>query len=271
MNIEYYEAAASFLRRKMTHMPEIALILGSGAGHFADMIEDKTVIKYKDIPNFLESTVDSHAGKLIFGKVAGKQVVCMSGRFHYYEGYSFDQLAIPVRVLKLLGVRALLLTNAAGGVNTAYRPGDLMVISDHIKLMGASPMRGKNDGRIGPRFFDVTRMYDPALRQLALSLASETSLRVQEGVYFYMPGPQFETPAEIRAIRTLGGDAVGMSTVTEALTAAHCGLPVLGISVITNLAAGMSFGGVSDEEVGLVSQRIEKEFSGYLTKLIERM
>lgn len=271
MDIHYYEAARDYLRTIVPEAPEIAIVLGSSLGPFAAHLEEPIAVDYRDIPNFLVSTVASHAGKLIFGKVGGKRVVCMSGRFHYYEGYDFEQLSIPVRVLKLLGVRALILTNAAGGVNPDYRPGDLMLISDHIKLMGASPMRGGNDERIGPRFFDVTRMYDPDLRALAKKLAEESELRVHEGAYFFMPGPQFETPAEIRAVRILGGDAVGMSTVTEALTAAHCGLPVLGISVITNMAAGMTKGAVSDEEVNVVGKALAAPFSRYMTKIIEAM
>ena len=191
--------------------------------------------------------------------------------FHSYEGYDFEQLTQPVRLLKLLGVRALIVTNAAGGVNERYRPGDFMLIADQIKLNGASPLRGRNVDEFGPRFFDVTRMYTPELRALAKTCADELGIRVQEGVYFFMPGPQFETPAEIRAIRALGGDAVGMSTVTEALTAAHCGLPLLGISVITNLAAGMTGSAVTGEEVNETGAAVAGRFSRYLTKIVEEM
>ena len=195
----------------------------------------------------------------------------MSGRFHSYEGYDFEQLAIPVRLFKLLGVKQLIVTNAAGGVNEGYRPGDIMVISDHIKLNGASPMRGKNLPAFGDRFFDVSRMYTPRLRELALRLAKDTALRVHEGVYFFMPGPQFETPAEIRAIRLLGGDAVGMSTVTEALTAAHCGIELLGFSVITNMAAGMLDQPLTTEEVSETGRMVEERFSAYLKSVIREM
>ena len=195
----------------------------------------------------------------------------MSGRFHSYEGYDFEQLAIPVRLFKLLGVKQLIVTNAAGGVNEGYRPGDIMVISDHIKLNGASPMRGKNLPAFGDRFFDVSRMYTPRLRELALRLSKDTKLRVHEGVYFFMPGPQFETPAEIRAIRLLGGDAVGMSTVTEALTAAHCGIELLGFSVITNMAAGMLDQPLTTEEVSETGRMIEERFSAYLKSVIREM
>ncbi len=271
MDLSYYEAAAQYLRARVPELPEIALVLGSGLGAFAEAISDPIAIPYSDIPHFLTATVDSHAGKLVFGHVAGKRVVCMSGRFHYYEGYEFEQLALPVRVLNCLGVRALILTNAAGGVNLSYQPGDLMLIRDHIKLMGASPMRGENDPQIGPRFFDVSRMYDPQLLSIAKAAAEGCGLRVHEGVYFYMPGPQFETPAEIRAIRLLGGDAVGMSTVTEALSAAHCGLPVLGICTITNMAAGVTPNPVTDEEVCETGAALAERFGAYLTKIIARI
>ena len=206
-----------------------------------------------------------------FGELAGKKLVCLAGRFHSYEGYDFEQLTQPVRLLKLLGVRALIVTNAAGGVNLAYHRGDFMLIADHIKLNGSSPMRGRNVDEFGPRFFDVTRMYTPELRELAKSCAAKLGFSVHEGVYFFMPGPQFETPAEIRAIRLLGGDAVGMSTVTEALTAAHCGLPLLGISVITNMAAGITGEAVSGEEVNETGAAVAERFSRYLEKILEEM
>ena len=268
---EFYQKSADYLKKMVPWQPEVAVVLGSALGPFAKTIESPIKVAYADIPNFLVSTVAGHAGKLIFGTVAGKKVVCMSGRFHSYEGYDFEQLSIPVRVLKLLGVRALILTNAAGGVNTAYRPGDLMLIRDHIKLAGHSPLRGPNVEEFGPRFFDVSRMYAPQLRQMALRCAEGSGLTVHEGVYFFMTGPQFETPAEIRAIRILGGDAVGMSTVTEALTAAHCGLPVLGISVITNMAAGVLDQPLNNDEVDEVGQRIAARFGAYVTRLIAEM
>ena len=271
MDLRSYEISCAYLRRIVPEPPEVAIILGSALGPFADAIEDPVVVNYSDIPNFLVSTVASHAGKLIFGTVAGKRVVCMSGRFHYYEGYDFEQLSVPVRVFKCLGVRALILTNAAGAVNPDYRPGDLMIISDHIKFMGASPMRGPNDERIGPRFFDVSDMYTASLRAIALEEAVGSGLRVHEGVYFFMPGPQFETPAEIRAIRALGGDAVGMSTATEPLTAAHCGMPVLGVSFLTNMAAGTTGQPVSDDEVVAAGKAMAEPFSRYMTRIVGRL
>ena len=267
----FYEKTAEYVKSRAPFAPELGLILGTGLGPLAKQIENPVEIDYQDIPNFLVSTAPDHAGKLIFGTLEGKKLVCMSGRFHSYEGYDFEQLAIPVRLFKLLGVKQLIVTNAAGGVNEGYRPGDIMVISDHIKLNGASPMRGKNLPEFGDRFFDVSRMYTPRLRELALRLAKDTALRVHEGVYFFMPGPQFETPAEIRAIRLLGGDAVGMSTVTEALTAAHCGIELLGFSVITNMAAGMLDQPLTTEEVSETGRMVEERFSAYLKSVIREM
>ena len=267
----FYKKTADYVKSRAPFAPELGLILGTGLGPLAKQIENPVEIDYRDIPNFLVSTAPDHAGKLIFGTLERKKLVCMSGRFHSYEGYDFEQLAIPVRLFKLLGVKQLIVTNAAGGVNEGYRPGDIMVISDHMKLNGASPMRGKNLPEFGDRFFDVSRMYTPRLRELALRLAKDTALRVHEGVYFFMPGPQFETPAEIRAIRLLGGDAVGMSTVTEALTAAHCGIELLGFSVITNMAAGMLDQPLTTEEVSETGRMIEERFSAYLKSVIREM
>lgn len=268
----YFKASADYVKSIVPYTPEIAIVLGSSLGPFADTIEDPIVIDYADIPNFLVSTVASHAGKLILGTVAGKKVVCMSGRFHYYEGYDFEQLVIPVRLFKLLGVKAVILTNAAGAVNTAYAPGDIMILSDHIKLNGSSPLRGRNIPEFGDRFFDVSRMYTPELRALAKDCGKDSALKIHEGVYMFFPGPQFETPAEIRAARLLGADAVGMSTVTEALTAAHCNLPLLAISVITNMAAGvLPDQAVSDEEVGVTAKGVADLFSAYITAIIARM
>lgn len=267
----FYEKTAEYVRSKAPFDPEIALILGTGLGPLAGQIENPVTLDYREIPNFLVSTAPDHAGKLLFGTLEGKKLVCMSGRFHSYEGYDFEQLSIPVRLFKLLGVKQVIVTNAAGGVNEDYRPGDIMIISDHIKLNGASPMRGRNVPEFGDRFFDVSKMYTPRLRELALKLAKETNLRVHEGVYFFMPGPQFETPAEIRAIRILGGDAVGMSTVTEALTAAHCGLELLGFSVITNMAAGMLDQPLTTEEVSETGRMVEEQFSAYLKSILREM
>lgn len=267
----FFEKSAEYVRARAPFQPEIAIVLGSCLGPFADSIQNPVSIDYAEIPNFLISTAPSHAGKLIFGTVAGRRVVCMSGRFHYYEGYDFEQLTIPVRLFKLLGVKATILTNAAGAINTAYRPGDVMIVSDHIKMTGASPLRGANISEFGDRFFDTTQMYTPELRQIARECAKHSKLNVHEGVYFYFTGPQFETPAEIRAARILGGDAAGMSTVTEALTAAHCKMPLLALSVMTNMAAGVLDAPLSTDEVDRTGEKIAHEFSAYLTQIIQKI
>lgn len=269
--LEYFQKSVDYIRRFVPWTPEVAVVLGSFLGPFADAIEDPIAIDYRDIPNFLVSTVPGHAGKLIFGTVAGRRVVCMSGRFHSYEGYDFEQLVIPVRVFKLLGAKVTILTNAAGAVNAEYRPGDVMIVSDHIKLNGPSPLRGKNVDAFGPRFFDVSRMYTPELRELAWKCAEGSGLTFHEGVYIFFPGPQYETPAEIRAARILGADAVGMSTVTEALTAAHCGMPLLCLSVMTNMAAGVLDQPLTANEVIDTAHSIAGKFSAYLTKVVGRI
>ena len=268
---EYYCKSADYVKSRAPFTPEIAIVLGSALGPLAEQLENPVSIDYADIPNFLVSTAPGHAGKLIFGTLEGKKLVCMSGRFHSYEGYRFEELAAPMRLMKLLGVQAVILTNAAGGVNLSYHIGDVVVLADHIKLNGASPMRGQNIPEFGERFFDVTQMYTPSLRAIAMRCAEGSGLTVHEGVYFFMPGPQFETPAEIRAIRLLGGDVVGMSTVTEALTAAHCGLPVLAMSVVTNMAAGVLDRPLTTEEVDETGEMIAGKFSAYLRRLIREM
>lgn len=266
--VEFFQKSADCVMSIIKDKPEIAIILGSGLGDFVSKIKNPIEIKYDDIPNFLVSTVASHAGKLIYGEVGGKKVICMAGRFHSYEGYNFEQLVIPVRLFKLLGVKATILTNAAGAVNKSYNVGDIMIVSDHIKLNGASPLRGKNLDFFGPRFFDVTDMYTKKLRKIALKCAEGSGLIFREGVYMFFPGPQFETPAEIRAARLLGADAVGMSTVTEALTAAHCSMPLLAFSVMTNMAAGVLDCKLSDEEVGIAAAKIADRFGAYIEKVI---
>lgn len=266
--VEFFQKGADYVMSIIKDKPEIAIILGSGLGDFVSKIKNPIEIKYDDIPNFLVSTVASHAGKLIYGEVGGKKVICMAGRFHSYEGYDFEQLVIPVRLFKLLGVKATILTNAAGAVNKSYNVGDIMIVSDHIKLNGASPLRGKNLDFFGPRFFDVTDMYTKKLRKIALKCAEGSGLIFREGVYMFFPGPQFETPAEIRAARLLGADAVGMSTVTEALTAAHCSMPLLAFSVMTNMAAGVLDCKLSDEEVGIAAAKISDRFGAYIEKVI---
>ncbi|MBQ7638416.1 MAG: purine-nucleoside phosphorylase [Clostridia bacterium] len=271
-DFSFYRKSADYVKSIVKDEPETAVILGSGLGDFASHISDAVSIPYNEIPNFPVSTVPSHEGKLIFGKIGEKKVACMSGRFHHYEGYSFKQLSAPVRLFKLLGVKRVILTNAAGGVNESYRPGDIMVIKDHIKLTSLSPMEGENLPEFGERFFDVSDMYTGKLREKALKLSDGSGLTFHEGVYMYFGGPQFETPAEIRMARLLGADAVGMSTVPEALTAAHCRMPLLGFSVITNMAAGVIPNAeITHEEVGQQAGLISERFSAYMKKVIENL
>lgn len=266
-----FRKSADSILEKIDYTPEIAVILGSGLGPLAREIENPIEIDYGDIPNFLISTVEDHAGKLILGTLEGRKVVCMSGRFHYYEGYDFEQLVVPIRVFKLLGVRATILTNAAGAINTSFSPGEAMIITDHIKLMGASPLRGPNIPEFGPRFFSVNDMYSRELIDIAREASEHTELTVHEGVYFYCGGPQYETPAEIRAMRILGADAVGMSTATEAVTAAHCGMPLLAVSLLTNMAAGVVDNPPSSEEVLETAALASKKLTGYLKEILARM
>ena len=250
------DTAVAYLRQHLPFTPDLALVLGSGLGGLADEIENAVTIPYRDVPGFPVSTAPGHAGQFVAGQLGGKNVLCMQGRFHYYEGHEMSAIALPVRVFKALGCRALVLTNAAGGVNWDFNVGDFMLITDHINFMGANPLRGANDDSIGPRFCDMTQVYAPDLQSLALRVAKEQNLILQKGVYLGYMGPSFETPAEIRAFRTLGADAVGMSTVPEAIAASHCGLPVLGLSLITNMAAGMAGKRLSgDEVIEIANQR----------------
>lgn len=268
--LEYFQKSADYLMQRVSLRPKVAVVLGSCLGDIADQIEDAQVIQYSDIPNFLVSTVDSHKGELIFGRLGGCEVVCFSGRFHYYEGYDFEELVIPVRVLKLMGVETLVLTNAVGSVNENFNAGDIMLIRDHIKLYGASPMRGPNLPEFGPRFFDISNMYTDSLQQVARDAAVKTGIDLKEGTYFFYPGPQFESPAEVRAFRLLGGDVVGMSTVTEALTAAHCGMQVMGLSLIVNMAAGVA-GPVTTEEVNRTAAAASKKFQKLMLEILSTL
>lgn len=270
------EQAADVVRERLsvagTPVPKIALVLGSGLGYLADELTDAVRIPYTDIPHFPRSTVASHAGFLAAGRLDGAPLFVLSGRSHYYEGYTFEDVTFYVRVLQALGVKTLILTNAAGGVNTAFSVGDLMLITDHIKLCADSPVRGPSDERLGARFFDMTHTYTPRLQALARCAAAELFVPLREGVYFYMGGPQFETPAEIRMIRLLGGDAVGMSTVPEAIVAAQSGMELLGISCITNLAAGMVDGcEVSDDEVVVAAAAASRTFGELMKRIVNRI
>ena len=268
---DFYEKAASYIKERLKKVPSIAVVLGTGCAPFAKRIKNALTIPYSDIPGFPVSTNSDHAGNLVAGEIGGRFIVCMNGRSHFYEGYSMEELNVPVHVLHVLGVKTLVLTNAAGSCNPSFRPGDVMIIKDHIKLYGSSPMRGPNVPELGPRFFGVYDMYTRKLRDTALRLAENSSLKVHEGVYMFFPGPQFETSSEIRAARILGADAVGMSTVTEALTAAHCGMKVLGVSLITNMATGMEEGNVDGSEVDEVAGRVSGAFSSYLEEIVRNI
>ncbi len=272
INISYeqYKKSAEFLKDRLNFVPDIAVVLGSGLGALTREIEPPALrIPYGEIPGFLQSTVESHAGELICGRMSGKNVALMSGRFHVYEGYTPQMVSFYVRVLHLLGVKKLILTNAAGGVNQSFNVGDLMLITDHIKFFAQSPASGKNIPEFGNRFFDLSRLYSQRLRDIAHQCAANQGTKLREGVYFYMPGPEFETPAEIRAIRLLGGDAVGMSTVFEAVMAAQCGIEVLGISVITNMAAGiLPQSTVSDDEVTATAAKVSERFCTLIKDVI---
>ncbi len=246
-----YERAAEYIRTQTRHRPSIGLILGSGLNPLADEIARADVIPYRDIPIFPVSTVEGHRGELVCGQLSGKTVVAMRGRAHYYEGYSMQQVTVPVRVLRALGVETIIITNAAGGINDQFRAGDLMLIVDHINLAGMTglnPLRGPNDPTLGPRFPDMTNAYDPSLMRLARETAERLGIQLREGVYIMLAGPSYESPADIRFLRTIGADAVGMSTVPEVIVARHGGMRVLGISLISNsLAAGHDV--VNHEEV----------------------
>lgn len=273
MNYSYedFKKSADYILSKIDFKPEIGMVLGSSLGSLADEIEDRIEILYRDIPNFLVSTAPSHAGKMILGSLEGKKVVCLSGRFHYYEGYDFEELVIPMRVLKLLGVETVILTNIAGAIKRSFKPGDIMIIKDHIKLFGASPLRGPNIEEFGPRFYDVGDMYTKELRKIAKESAKNVDLDIKEGIYYYTGGPQMETPAEIRAMRLLGADAVGMSTVTEALTAAHSGVKVLGLSLMVNMAAGVFDEVIADEEIVRIANESSLKFKELIREIMKKM
>lgn len=265
------EAAAFIKDRAAGREPRVAVVLGSGLGGVADAIETPVEIPYQEIPNFCHSTVEGHAGRLIIGSCGGVDVVAMKGRFHFYEGYSMQDVTLPIRVFTLMGIRSLILTNAAGGTAPHLSPGSLMIITDHINLMGDNPLRGPNDTRFGPRFPDMTSVYTPAYIDAAHQAAREMGIVVAEGVYLALRGPCYETPAEVRMLRDLGGDALGMSTVPEAIIARHSGVKILAISCITNMAAGLVRQEINHEEVMEVGARAGKQLSQLIIKLIPRL
>ena len=265
---ERAEHATRVIRSRINVEPRIALVLGSGLGGFADDFEEPVGIPYEDIPGFVRSTAQGHAGRLVIGKIEGVPVLAMQGRVHYYEGYSLEEVTFPVRTFGLLGVKTLVLTNAAGGINVQLTQGALMVISDHVNLMGVNPLRGPNDERFGPRFPDMSAVYSPELQELVVDEAKAIGVEVRRGIYCGLSGPSYETPAEIHLLRALGADAVGMSTVPEAIVARHIGLEVLGISCITNMAAGISDEPINHEEVMATGDRVRETFAELLRRVI---
>ena len=248
--MEQYQQSAQALQRRLGDFrPRVLLILGSGLGALADAVENPICVPYAEVPHMKRSTAPDHKGQFVFGKLSGQNVAVMQGRLHTYEGWSFQDVSYPVRVLRLRGAEAMIVTNAAGAVNTSFSAGDIMLITDHIKLFGVSPLCGPNLEEFGPRFPGMSHGYTPALREVARQTAKALEISLREGVYMYFPGPQYETPAEVRLARTLGADAVGMSTVPEAIVAAHCGMQVLGFTLCTNMAAGVLESPLSSDEV----------------------
>lgn len=261
---------ALYLKKRMNTSPEIAIILGTGLGELVKEIEVESEIPYEDIPNFPVSTVEGHSGKLIFGKMGGKDIMAMQGRFHFYEGYSMQQVTFPIRVMKALGIKTLFVSNAAGGMNDSFEIGDLMMISDHINRFPEHPLRGKNYNELGPRFPDMSDAYSKRLRNLATSIAIELGIKLHQGVYVGTSGPTFETPAEYRFFKIIGGDAVGMSTVPEVIVAKHAGLEVFAISVITDLGLEGKVEKVSHEEVQLAALSAQPKMTSIMREIINR-
>jgi purine-nucleoside phosphorylase len=270
------ESAAELIRLRLAQkphlgLPTVAVVLGSGLGAFADELQDAVAIPYAEIPNFPRSTAIGHAGRLVIGTLNGLTVAAMQGRVHQYEGYSAHEVAFPVRVLSRLGITSLVLTNAAGGINVTYGQGVLVMLSDHINLQGTNPLLGPNDDRFGPRFPGMSEAYSVRYRQLAQQAAAELGVDLKEGVYAALSGPSYETPAEIRYLRTIGADLVGMSTVPEVIVARHMGVGVLAISCVTNMAAGLSSGEINHEEVLETGERVRGTFLALLTAILPRI
>ena len=267
-NTEKIRNAASYIRARVSAQPAIGLVLGSGLGDFADTLEDAVRIPYAEIPDFPVPSVPGHSGALVFGRKCGRDVVVMQGRIHYYEGLSQKEITLPIRVLAALGVKTLVLTNACGGVNLSFTPGDLMLISDHINFSGSNSLIGPNFDAFGPRFPDMSDLYTASLRAVIKEKAQIAGIPLREGVYAMYSGPNYETPAEIRMFRTLGADTVGMSTVPEALVAGHCGMQVVGVSCVTNMAAGVLPVKLSHAEVTETANRVSVKFRSLIDLIL---
>lgn len=263
--------STEFIKEKTQIKPQIGLILGSGLGTLAEEIENPTIIEYKDIPHFPTSTVKGHKGRLVIGELEGKKVIAMQGRFHYYEGYSLQEVTFPVRVMKALGVEKMIVTNAAGGVNKEFIPGDLMVIEDHINFAFDNPLIGKNYEELGPRFPDMSHAYSEKLVDIAFKVGEQLGIQLRKGTYVFMSGPTYETPAEVKMVSFLGGDAVGMSTVPEVLIAVHSGIEVLGISCITNMAAGILDQPLDHSEVIETTIKVKNKFIRLVKNVLKEM
>lgn len=267
-----YQESADFIRAKIgSFAPKVAMVLGSGLGFLGDEVEDPICVSYRDIPHFKASTAPGHKGRLVFGTLRGRNVAVMQGRMHHYEGYSYEEVGYAVRVLRLLGCDTLVVTNAAGGVNLDFQAGDLMLITDHIKIFMESPLRGENLPAFGPRFPDASHLYTPALQEVARTAARDLGIPLREGVYMYFPGPQYETPAEVRFARMAGADAVGMSTAPEVIVAGHCGMQVLGFTLVSNLAAGILDQPLSEQEVLDAAEACKDKFSRLVLACLERI
>ena len=266
--LKQFKEAVKYLQKEYKHTPEVGIVLGSGLGNFTDDIEVEKEIDYSDIPNFPVSTVEGHKGKLIFGNLSGKKIVCMGGRFHYYEGYSPEEVVFPIRVLGLLGIKTLLLSNAAGGVNPAFNVGDLMIINDHIGIDIKNPLIVRNIDELGPRFPDMSEPYKKELIVKAKEVAANLQIDVREGVYFCVTGPTYETPAEYKMIHIIGGDAVGMSTVQECIIANHMGVPVFAMSVITDLGLREAHNKITHEEVLHFAKAAEPKLAAIFKELV---
>jgi purine nucleoside phosphorylase I, inosine and guanosine-specific len=263
--------AVDLIRKHTTIQPSVGIILGTGLGKLADEILDKVIIDYADIPHFPLSTVESHHGKLIFGELAGKRVVAMQGRFHYYEGYSMEQITLPVRVMKFLGAQSLIISNAAGGLNPNFRKGDIMLIVDHINLLGTNPLIGPNDNELGPRFPDMSEPYSKEYAKIAIQAALDNKIRLERGVFVAMTGPSLETPAEYRFLRLIGADAVGMSTVPEDIVAVHMGMKVCGLSVITDECFPDALVPADVQEIIRVANEAEPRLTKLMKAIVERI
>lgn len=274
MNNNLYEKvleAKNYIEKNVSDKPKIGLILGSGLGTLGDEVDNKTVIEYENIPNFPVSTVKGHKGRFVFGKLEGSDVVVMQGRFHFYEGYGMQQVVFPVLVMKSLGVEKLIITNAAGGINTDFNAGDLMLIKDHINFMGDNSLIGENIESFGPRFPDMSNAYTKNLIDMAKSICEQNDIKIKEGVYISMTGPAYETPAEIKMARIMGADAVGMSTVPEVIAANHAGMEVLGVSCITNMAAGVLDIPLSHAQVIETAEAVKENFTKLIRLVIKNI